>query len=79
MASAGSVLSQPPTSTTLSIGCARISSSTAIAIRLRNIMLVGLRNTSPSEGTGKSSGSPPDASTPRFTASTSRGTRDGSC
>ena len=38
---AGTVLSQPPTSTTASIGWARIISSTSIAIRLRNIMLVG--------------------------------------
>ena len=70
---AGTVLSQPPTSTTASIGCARIISSTSIDIRLRNIMLVGLRNTSPSEIVGKSIGRPPAASTPRFTASTSSG------
>ena len=37
-------------------------------------MLVGDRNTSPSEMTGKSSGSAPAASTPRLTASTSSGT-----
>ena len=36
-------------------------------------MLVGLRNTSPSEIVGKSSGRPPAAITPRFTASTSSG------
>ena len=70
---AGTVLSQPPISTTASIGCARIISSTSIAIRLRNIMLVGLRKTSPSEIVGKSSGKPPAARTPRFTASTSSG------
>ena len=46
---AGTVLSQPPISTTASIGCARIISSVSIAIRLRNFRLVGLRNTSPSE------------------------------
>ena len=42
MSCAGTVLSQPPTSTTASIGWARIISSTSIDIRLRNIMLVGL-------------------------------------
>ena len=36
-------------------------------------MLVGDRNTSPSEIVGKSIGSPPAASTPRFTASISSG------
>ena len=56
------------------MGWARIISSTHIAMRLRNIMLVGLRKTSPSEITGNSSGSPPAASTPRFTASISSGT-----
>jgi len=71
---AGTVLSQPPTSTTASMGCARTISSTSIAMRLRNIRLVGLRNTSPSEMVGKSTGSPPDPSTPRLTASTSSGT-----
>ena len=50
---AGTVLSQPPTSTTASIGCARIISSTSIDIRLRNIIEVGCRNTSPSETVGK--------------------------
>ena len=71
MSWAGTVLSQPPTSTTESMGWARIISSTSIAMRLRNIMLVGCRNTSPKEMVGKSRGSPPWASTPRFTASTS--------
>ncbi len=70
---AGTVLSQPPTSTTASIGWARIISSVSIAIRLRNIRLVGLRKTSPSEIVGNTSGSPPAASTPRFTASISSG------
>ncbi len=70
---AGTVLSQPPISTTASIGWARIISSMSIAIRLRNIRLVGLRNTSPSEIVGNSSGSPPAASTPRLTASSSSG------
>ncbi len=41
MSCAGIVLSQPPTSTTESIGCARTISSVSIAIRLRNIRLVG--------------------------------------
>ena len=36
-------------------------------------MLVGLRNTSPSEMVGNSIGSPPAASTPRLTASISSG------
>ena len=36
-------------------------------------MLVGSRNTSPSEIVGKSIGSPPAASTPRRTASSSSG------
>ena len=65
---AGTVLSQPPISTTASIGCARIISSVSIAIRLRYFRLVGVRNTSPSEMVGNSSGSAPAASTPRFTA-----------
>ncbi len=71
---AGTVLSQPPTSTTASIGWARIISSVSIAMRLRNIRLVGLRNTSPSEIVGNAIGSAPAASTPRVTASTSSGT-----
>ena len=73
MSWAGRVLSQPPTSTTESMGWARIISSTSIDIKLRNIMEVGLRNTSPSEMVGKSRGSPPAARTPRFTASTRSG------
>ena len=56
---AGTVLSQPPTSTTASIGWARIISSVSIAIKLRNIRLVGFKNTSPSEIVGKVSGKPP--------------------
>jgi len=66
-------LSQPPTKTTASIGWARIISSVSIAIRLRNMRLVGLRNTSPNEIVGKTSGNPPAARTPRFTASISSG------
>ena len=70
---AGTVLSQPPISTTASIGCARIISSVSMAIRLRYLRLVGVRNTSPSEMVGNSSGSAPAASTPRFTAAKSSG------
>ena len=70
---AGTVLSQPPISTTASIGWARIISSTSTDIRLRNIMLVGFRNTSPSEIVGNARGSPPAASTPRSTACCSSG------
>ena len=73
MSWAGTVLSQPPISTTASMGWARIISSVSIAIRLRYIMLVGLRNTSPSEMVGKARGRAPAASTPRETASTSSG------
>ena len=73
ISSAGTVLSQPPTSTTASIGWARIISSTSMLMRLRNIRLVGLRNGSPSEMVGNSSGRPPAASTPRSTASISSG------
>ena len=74
MSWAGTVLSQPPISTTASIGWARIISSVSIDIRLRNIMLVGARNTSPKLIVGKGNGSAPAASTPRDTASTSSGT-----
>jgi len=70
---AGTVLSQPPSSTTASIGWARTISSVSIAIRLRNTRLVGCRKTSPSEIVGKASGRPPAVSTPRFTASISSG------
>ena len=66
---AGVVLSQPHSSTTPSSGLARIDSSTSIAIRLRNSMVVGRMNVSPSEIVGNSSGTPPAAQTPRFTAS----------
>ena len=73
MSCAGTVLSQPPISTTASIGWARIISSVSIDIRLRYFRLVGFRNTSPSEMVGNSTGSAPAASTPRFTASRSSG------
>ena len=75
---AGTVLSQPPISTTESIGCAEII-SVSIAIRLRYIMLVGLRNTSPSETVGNGMGIAPAASTPRDTASTRSGMGGGNC
>ncbi len=68
---AGTVLSQPPISTTASIGCARIISSVSIDIRLRVSMLVGWAKLSWIEIVGKSIGSPPASSTPRFTASSS--------
>ena len=73
MSCAGTVLSQPPMSTTASMGCARIISSVSIDIRLRYFRLVGLKNTSPSEMVGNSTGSAPAASTPRLTASRSSG------
>ena len=61
---AGMVLSQPPSSTTPSIGWPRIISSVSIAIRLRNSMVVGDRKISPSEMVGNSSGRPPACHTP---------------
>ncbi len=45
-----------------------MDSSTSIAIRLRYIIVVGRMNISPSEMVGNSSGTPPAAQTPRFTA-----------
>jgi hypothetical protein len=71
---AGTVLSQPPISTTASIGCARIISSVSIDIRLRRYMLVGWAKLSCSEIVGNSTGSPPANITPRFTASSRSGT-----
>ena len=73
MSCAGTVLSQPPTSTTASMGWARTSSSVAIAARLRYSIDVGERRISARDGTGKASGRPPASSTPRRTASTSWG------
>ena len=70
---AGRVLSQPPITTTASIGWARIISSTSMLIRLRYISEVGFRKVSPSEIVGNSIGRPPAASTPRLVASTSSG------
>ena len=71
MSWAGTVLSQPPIRMTASMGCAPIISSVSIAMRLRYIIEVGLRNTSPSEIVGNGRGRAPAASTPRETASTS--------
>ena len=56
MSCAGVVLSQPHSSTTPSSGLARMDSSTSMAIRLRNSMVVGRMNISPSEMVGNSSG-----------------------
>ena len=67
--SAGTVLSQPPSRITASIGWARIISSTSIAIRLRRYMLVGWAKLSWIEITGKAIGMPPDSMTPRLAAS----------
>ena len=73
ISSAGTVLSQPPISTTASIGWARTISSTSIDIRLRRYMLVGWAKLSWIEMVGKSIGIPPASITPRLTASTSCG------
>ena len=73
MICAGSVLSQPPTSTTASIGCARTISSVSIAIRLRSTMLVGWAKDSWMLMVGNTIGSAPDSITPRLTASISCG------
>ncbi len=70
---AGTVLSQPPISTTASIGCARIISSVSIDIRLRRYMLVGAAKLSCIEIVGNSIGRPPASITPRLTASISCG------
>ena len=65
----GVVLSQPQSSTTASIGLARIDSSTSIEARFLRNIAVGRRFDSPSEVTGNSSGKPPASSTPRRTCS----------
>ncbi len=70
---AGTVLSQPPISTTASIGCARIISSVSMDMRLRRYMLVGAAKLSWMEIVGKAIGRPPASMTPRRTASTSWG------
>ena len=74
MICAGSVLSQPPISTTASIGWARIISSVSIAIRLRRYIEVGEAKLSWIDIVGKTIGRPPASMTPRFAASISCGT-----
>ncbi len=73
ISSAGTVLSQPPSRITASIGWARIISSTSIAMRLRRYMLVGCENDSWIETTGNGTGMPPLSMTPRLAASTRSG------
>ena len=63
----GMVLSQPPSSTTPSIGLARSISSIDIAARLRHSIAVGFTCVSPSDITGSSSGTPPASQMPCFT------------
>ena len=70
MICAGKVLSQPPITTTASIGWARIISSVSIAIRLRRYIEVGCEKLSAIEMVGNTIGIAPDSITPRFTAST---------
>ena len=65
----GMVLSQPPRSTTPSIGLARIISSVAIAAILRHNIAVGRTRVSPSETAGIFSGTPPASQIPFFTYS----------
>ena len=67
MSSDGIVLSQPPSSTTPSIGLARSISSIDIAARLRQSIAVGRTCVSPSDITGSSSGIPPASQTPCLT------------
>ncbi len=69
ISSDGIVLSQPPSSTTPSIGLARSISSVAIAAMLRQSIAVGRTFVSPSETTGRFSGTPPAAQTPCWTLS----------
>jgi len=66
-------LSQPPISTTASIGCAFSISSVSIDIRLRRYMLVGAAKLSPIEIVGNFTGRPPASMIPRCTASSSCG------
>ena len=69
ISSAGMVLSQPPRSTTPSIGLARIISSIAMAAMFRHSIAVGRTCVSPSDTTGMSSGTPPASHTPAATCS----------
>src|SRR5690606_41779355 len=71
ISSEGVVLSQPISSTTPSMGLARMDSSTSIDARLRNSIAVGRIWVSPSDITGNSSGKPPASYTPRLTCSAS--------
>jgi len=71
MMSDGTVLSQPHSSTTPSMGLARMDSSTSIAARLRNSIAVGRTLVSPRDITGNSNGTPPISQTPRLTCSAS--------
>ncbi len=73
MSCAGSVLSQPPTSTTASMGWARSISSVSIAMRLRRYMEVGWAKDSWMEMVGKRIGRPPASITPRPMAAMSCG------
>ena len=59
ISSDGIVLSQPPSSTTPSIGLARSISSVAIAAMFRHSIAVGRTWVSPSDTTGRFSGIPP--------------------
>ena len=67
ISSAGMVLSQPPSSTTPSIGLARSISSVAIAARLRQSMAVGRTRVSPRLIAGMFSGTPPASQMPALT------------
>ena len=71
---AGMVLSQPPISTTPSIGWARIISSVSMAMRLRRNIEVGCAKLSWMEMVGNSIGSPPASITPRLAAAIRSGT-----
>jgi hypothetical protein len=73
MSWAGTVLSQPPISTTASMGWARTISSVSMAMRLRRYMEVGWAKDSWMEMVGKAMGRPPASMTPRRTASMSWG------
>ena len=68
MSCAGTVLSHPPTSTTASMGWARIISSVSIDMRFLRNMLVGCAKLSWMEMVGNSTGRPPESITPRRTA-----------
>ena len=69
MSCAGRVLSQPPSSTTPSMGWPLIISSVSIERRFLKNMAVGFKYISPKEMVGNSSGRPPVCQTPRLTAS----------